>query len=97
MVVAPFGAVRVAVRVVVFPSRVVWDSRVEVWPFGPVTVASRVTVLPSLVQTTWAEFLDHESMRLWITTPMLSTIWGLGYYAFNRLIVNPTPPIKSTD
>jgi DNA-directed RNA polymerase subunit RPC12/RpoP len=54
-------------------------------------------VLPSIVKESWAEFTDHESMRVWETVPMLSTIWALGYYAFNRLIVKPTPPAKTKD
>lgn len=52
-------------------------------------------VLPGLVKNSWAEFLDHESMRLWSTTPLLSSLWALGYFAFNRLVVKPTPPLKS--
>ncbi|MBI3407557.1 MAG: hypothetical protein HY040_04280 [Planctomycetes bacterium] len=54
-------------------------------------------VLPSLLsKESWISFLDHESMRLWLTTPLLSAIWALGYFAFRRLIIKPLPPPKLT-
>lgn len=52
-------------------------------------------VLPAQVLGSWAEFLDHESMRLWLTVLVMPFMWGLGYFAFNRIVVNPTPPLKT--
>jgi len=51
-------------------------------------------VLPYYSRGEWYEFSDHESLRMWTTTIMLSIMWGLGYFAFNRLVLNPKPPDK---
>jgi hypothetical protein len=48
-------------------------------------------VLPPMVEKTWAQFLDHESMRLWISSSILTTCWALGMFCFKRLIINPKP------
>src|SRR5262245_16834004 len=53
-------------------------------------------IFPGLVRGSWAEFLDHESMRLWFTVPMLGVIWTLGFFAFRRLVLSPLPPPKLT-
>jgi hypothetical protein len=54
-------------------------------------------LFPGLVQDSWMDFLDHESVRLWtvITTQMIA--WALGYFAFKRLVLEPMPPEKVKD
>jgi hypothetical protein len=47
-----------------------------------------------LVPNTWQVYLDHESMRLWITIIMLFIFFSMGTLFFKRFIVNPTPPEK---
>jgi DNA-directed RNA polymerase subunit RPC12/RpoP len=47
------------------------------------------TVFPRLVRGSWAEFLDHESLRMWFTLIMLAICWGVGLFVFNRLVLNP--------
>lgn len=42
--------------------------------------------------TSWQSYLDHESMRLWITVFMLFIFWALGMVVYKRLVINPTPP-----
>lgn len=54
-------------------------------------------VIPDMVEKTWASFLDHESMRLWISSSILMTCWGLGMFCFKRLIVNPKPAEEEKD
>jgi hypothetical protein len=54
-------------------------------------------VLPYYSRDEWYEFADHESMRMWLTTFMLGLMWGLGYFAFKRLVLNPKPPDKVKD
>lgn len=49
-------------------------------------------VLPRLVKDSWMEFVDHESMRLWMVVLSLFITWGLGMFAFKRLILEPKPP-----
>jgi DNA-directed RNA polymerase subunit RPC12/RpoP len=51
-------------------------------------------MVPNWVGNTWAEFTDHESLRLWTVILSLGIIWGLGYFAFRRLIMEPAPPEK---
>ncbi len=54
-------------------------------------------VVPYVSKDAWFEFSDHESMRMWTVTINLFTIWPLGYFAFNRLVLNPKPPDKVKD
>jgi DNA-directed RNA polymerase subunit RPC12/RpoP len=54
-------------------------------------------VLPDKVYKTKLTFLDHESLRMWFTIIALSFIWGMGMFAYKRLIVYPTPPLKKKD
>ena len=54
-------------------------------------------VVPGLVEKTWASFLDHESMRLWIASMILLNCWALGMFAFKRLIINPKPEEEAKD
>lgn len=54
-------------------------------------------VVPYYSQGEWYEFSDHESMHMWFSAIMLSGMWALGYFAFNRLVLNPKPPDKVKD
>lgn len=54
-------------------------------------------VFPHAVRGGFLEFLDHESMRLWITIIVLGMSWPIGYFAFHRLVLNPNPPDKVKD
>jgi hypothetical protein len=45
----------------------------------------------------WDSFLVHESLRIWIVIIALSVMWGLGQFAFSRLIMNPTPPEETKE
>ena len=51
-------------------------------------------VVPGMVEKTRLIFLDHESLRMWFTIITLSMIWPCGFFAYKRLIVNPTPSLK---
>lgn len=51
-------------------------------------------VLPFDVGKTFWRFTDHESMRVWTTVAGMFDIWPVGYFAFNRLVLNPSPPAK---
>jgi DNA-directed RNA polymerase subunit RPC12/RpoP len=55
-------------------------------------------LIPDMVrgESGWG-LLDHESMRLWAVIISLFAIWGLGYFSFKRLIMNPVPPEKEKD
>jgi hypothetical protein len=53
--------------------------------------------LPAYVQGSWMRFMDHESMRMWLTVMLLFPIWIAGRYAFNRLALHPIPPDKVKD
>ena len=53
--------------------------------------------LPELVKDRWMRFLDHESMRMWATMIGLIIMWGVGYFAYKRLILQPKPPEKKND
>jgi DNA-directed RNA polymerase subunit RPC12/RpoP len=56
--------------------------------------------LPGLLdKTSWAEdVFDAESTRLWLAVlPSLAMMWGLGYFGFKRLVLEPTPPEKEKD
>ncbi len=54
-------------------------------------------VVPDMVRQSWLEFTDHESVRLWTVLPSLSIIWGLGYFAYKRLVLEPLPPEKKKE
>jgi DNA-directed RNA polymerase subunit RPC12/RpoP len=52
-------------------------------------------VLPNTPKWEWLDMLtDHESTRLWIASIALFICWGLGFFAVNRLVMNPKPPDK---
>lgn len=51
-------------------------------------------VIPYYSRDEWYEFADHESIRMWLTSITLSIIWGLGFFTFKRLVLNPLPPDK---
>jgi DNA-directed RNA polymerase subunit RPC12/RpoP len=53
--------------------------------------------LPDLVQKNWMSFLDHESMRMWITMIAMAMMWPAGYFAHKRLILQSRAPEKSKD
>jgi hypothetical protein len=42
-------------------------------------------------------FLVHESLRMWVVIIALAIMWGMGQFAFNRLVMNPTPPEEAND
>jgi hypothetical protein len=42
-------------------------------------------------------FLDHESMRMWMTFATLGILWGCGLYCYKRFIIHPRPEEKSLD
>jgi hypothetical protein len=55
-------------------------------------------VLPNMKTWGWLEFVtDSESTRLWVAAILLGMSWGLGVFAFNRLVLNPKPPDKVKD
>jgi hypothetical protein len=47
--------------------------------------------LPRYVVDTWASFLDHESMRMWIIGILLAFMWVFGTIGYKRLVINPKP------
>jgi DNA-directed RNA polymerase subunit RPC12/RpoP len=53
--------------------------------------------VPALTRGAWTDFLDHESMRLWIVMISLGVMWGLGIFMFKRLLLEPRPPEKEMD
>ncbi len=53
-----------------------------------------VALPTALDPNSWLQFLNHESLRLWIASISLALIWGLGYFAQKRLLLEPTPPEK---
>jgi DNA-directed RNA polymerase subunit RPC12/RpoP len=53
--------------------------------------------LPVAIRGSWAELFDHESMRMWNAAISLILIWGMGFFAFKRLVLNPKPPPKVKD
>ncbi len=55
------------------------------------TVVPRV---PWIVKDDWYNWTIHESMRMWSVVMLLFLMWGLGFFVYNRLIVNPHPPEK---
>jgi len=48
-------------------------------------------VVPDLVRDAWTSFIDHESLRLWAAAIFLGLIWGMGIFAYKRLILEPKP------
>jgi hypothetical protein len=54
-------------------------------------------VLPGMVKDAWTEFLDHESMRIWVVIISLFSCWALSIFAFKRLVLEPKPPEKIKD
>jgi hypothetical protein len=55
-------------------------------------------VLPGMKKWSWLDLVtDHESTRLWIAAIVLAIIWGFGYFAFNRIVLNTKPPDKVKD
>ncbi len=53
--------------------------------------------LPGMVQGGHLEWLDHESVRLWICIIVLFGIYPLGLLAYRRLVLEPMPPEKVKD
>jgi DNA-directed RNA polymerase subunit RPC12/RpoP len=55
--------------------------------------------LPDMViGTAWAEAVfATEASRFWMVIPSLFAIWGFGYFAYKRLILEPMPPEKEKD
>jgi hypothetical protein len=39
----------------------------------------------------WAEWLDHESVRMWIIGISLAFMWAFATIAYRRLLINPKP------
>lgn len=54
-------------------------------------------LFPDAVRGSFVALFDHESIRLWLTIISLAVAWILGYFAFNRLVLNPQPPDKVKD
>ncbi len=55
------------------------------------------TIMPYFVVGTWMSFLDHESLRMWSVFIVLIFAWGIGVYAYKRLITEPMPLEESLD
>lgn len=55
------------------------------------------TVVPGMVEGGRLSFLDHESLRMWLTLIFLSLIWTCGFFAYKRLILEPTPQEKRSE
>ncbi len=53
--------------------------------------------IPFVTRGSWTNFLDHESMRLWLCLMLLGMIWGIGLFVFKRLFLEPMPPEKVKD
>jgi hypothetical protein len=53
--------------------------------------------LPAMVAGTWADKLDHESVRMWTILLALMFMWAFGLLAFRRLVLNPKPKEKEKD
>jgi hypothetical protein len=54
--------------------------------------------VPDLLdRESWVVMFDHESLRLWSVVFSLFIIWGVGFFAFRRLILYPVPPEKVKD
>jgi predicted Zn finger-like uncharacterized protein len=54
--------------------------------------------VPELLdRNSWVIMFDHESIRLWSVIFSLFIMWGLGFFAFRRLILYPMPPEKIKD
>ncbi len=54
--------------------------------------------LPGMIdKDSWVNMFNHESMRLWIGLMLLGVMWGLGQFAYKRLIFHPNPPEKVMD
>lgn len=50
-------------------------------------------VVPELVVgNTKAEWLAHESIRMWSAMGLVAVMWTLGVYAFNTIAMKPKPP-----
>jgi hypothetical protein len=54
-------------------------------------------ILPEQLGENWWNWVTHESMRMWLVILNLFIMWPLGYIAYSRLVVNPTPPEKEAD
>ncbi|MGF1578670.1 MAG: hypothetical protein ACFCD0_04835 [Gemmataceae bacterium] len=50
--------------------------------------------VPWVVGSQYYNWMIHESLRMWSVMILLSIMWGLGLFVYNRLIVNPIPPEK---
>ena len=59
-----------------------------------VFVMAYCLVVPYVSKDAWFDFADHESLRLWTVSICLFIIWGLGYFCFKRLVLQPKPPDK---
>jgi predicted Zn finger-like uncharacterized protein len=54
--------------------------------------------VPELLdRDSWVIMFDHESIRLWSVVFSLFIMWGMGFFAFRRLILHPLPPEKVKD
>jgi hypothetical protein len=53
--------------------------------------------LPPIIAGTWASFLDHESMRMWIILVAMAAMWAFGTLAFRRLVLYPKPKEKQKE
>ncbi len=55
-------------------------------------------MLPTILSPkSWLTFLDHESMRMWMALICLGGMWGMGIFAYKRLIMEPKPMEKKKD
>lgn len=44
----------------------------------------------------YTSWLGSEPLKMWTVIINLCIMWPLGYFAYRRLIINPTPPDKET-
>jgi hypothetical protein len=49
-------------------------------------------VLPNKVAGSWAGFLDHESLRMWLAIFGMGVVWGSGMFCYKRFFIEPLPP-----
>jgi uncharacterized CHY-type Zn-finger protein len=53
-------------------------------------------VLPNQLGDGW-KWLSHESLKMWFVILSLFDMWPLGYFAYLRLVMNPSPQEREYD
>ena len=46
----------------------------------------------SAVAGSWAAFLDHESLRMWMSIIGMGVVWTTGLFCYKRFLIEPLPP-----